>query len=603
MNQLSLLLLVDPDRKGLEALTYGFEREGCAVAGTIDPTLAPELARTTTPQLAVISLHQPDRQVLDLITGLRGQESTRDLPVVTLGPAAMRPAAMAAGASDFLSTPLFVRDVISVGKLMLLMRSALAAKADGGEVELSALLSEYHGLYYMIRALSATSRSGILQLNRGNKKGEVRFSEGTVVSALVGPLQGFPALHQLLLWEEAAISLKLRPVAHHRQFAGHPGDLLEECERFMRDFAHAARDLGSPRTTYMPVEGGPAPGAKRVPAEATPVLRLFDGQRTLAEVIEASPFRIFDTLRVIKRLVDAGAVALRPGSLLQDQAAADRMEQWMRTSGPMPSVQEMTPRPTRPSGAHAPTAAAAAQRPSGAHRPLVAAERPTPPQMPTVDEKRAASGGDRRKSSRQRELGAVDPASPASQATPPPIPLTVRKSSSEAVATAATARRTGRTPPPLAALAIGSEPTIQMKLDAAFPPKAVPAQEAAPPAAPESPAVTDGATAATMAPAAPSAEAAAAAAPAPAPPPPPTTAAAPAGKGPDSKTKLKKASHPRLTPTSAFNAIESDFFAREADLYHHDAVESFDDLDRGASARKLQPIPGGRPGGGAKKKR
>jgi hypothetical protein len=211
--------------------------------------------------------------------------------------------------------------------------------------------------------------------------------------------------------------------------------------------------------------------------------------------------------------------------------------------------------------------------------------------MPTVDEKRAASGGDRRKSSRQRELGAVDP---ASQATPPPIPLTVRKNSSEAVPIAAGARRTGRTPPPVAALVIGSEPTIQMKLDAAFPPKPMTSSEPAQPETPESPSVTNGAGAAAMTSPAPSAEAA----PIAAPPPPPLTAPVPPSKGPDSKTKLKKASHPRLTPTSAFNAIESDFFAREADLYHHDAVESFDDLDRGASARKLQPVPGARPGSG-----
>lgn len=594
MNQLSLLLLVDPDRKGLEALTYGFEREGCAVAGTIDPMLAPELARTTTPQLAVISLHEPDPQVLDLITGLRGQGGTRDLPVVTLGPAAMRPAAMAAGASDFLSTPLFVRDVLSVGKLMLLMRSALAAKADGGEVELSGRLSEYYGLYYLIRALSGTNRSGILQLNRGNKKGEVRFSEGLVVSAHVGPLQGFPALHQLLLWEEAAISLKLRPVARQRQFAGNPGDLLEECERFMRDFAHAARDLGSPRTVYVAVEGGPAPGAKKVPTEATPVLRLFDGQHTLAEVIEASPFRIFDTLRVIKRLVDAGAVALKPGSLIQDQVTADRLEQWMRTSAAMPALEETTPRPTRLSSAHPPVAAA--HRPSGAHPPLAGAHRPTPASMPAIDDKRAAAGGDRRKSSRQRELAAVDL---ASQPTPPPIPLTVRKSASEPVAAASGARRSGRTPPPVAALGLGAESSIHMKLDAAFPPR--PAQEPTPPPSEEPPPVgnANGVSAATKPSAVPATNAAP---PAAAPPPEPAPASAAPGKGPDSKAKLKKASHPRLTPTSAFNAIESDFFAREADLYHHDAVESFDDLDRGGTARKLQPVPGAHPAGARKKR-
>src|SRR6266404_9877280 len=107
MNQLSLLLLVDSDPKGLETLKYGFEREGCAVAGTSDPAMAPELARTTTPQLAVISVREPQTPAFDLIAKLRSRDETKNLPLVTLGPAGMRQAAMAAGASDFLTTPLF----------------------------------------------------------------------------------------------------------------------------------------------------------------------------------------------------------------------------------------------------------------------------------------------------------------------------------------------------------------------------------------------------------------------------------------------------------------------------------------------------------------
>jgi hypothetical protein len=41
----------------------------------------------------------------------------------------------------------------------------------------------------------------------------------------------------------------------------------------------------------------------------------------------------------------------------------------------------------------------------------------------------------------------------------------------------------------------------------------------------------------------------------------------------------------RLTPSTAFDAVEADFFAREADLYKHEKVESFDDLDRGGPYR------------------
>jgi hypothetical protein len=56
----------------------------------------------------------------------------------------------------------------------------------------------------------------------------------------------------------------------------------------------------------------------------------------------------------------------------------------------------------------------------------------------------------------------------------------------------------------------------------------------------------------------------------------------------DAKARLRRSS-PGLTPTSAFDAIESDFFAREADLYKKETVDSFDDLERGTDPRLRQP--------------
>jgi hypothetical protein len=65
--------------------------------------------------------------------------------------------------------------------------------------------------------------------------------------------------------------------------------------------------------------------------------------------------------------------------------------------------------------------------------------------------------------------------------------------------------------------------------------------------------------------------------------------------GPDSKNKLRKIlPQTRLTPSTAFDAVEADFFAREADLYKEEDVDSFDDLDRGGTRH---------PGGGSKKRR
>jgi CheY-like chemotaxis protein len=552
MNQLSTLLLVDPDPRGLETLTYGFEREGCTVAGTSDPKLAPDLLRTTTPQLAVVSLRSPEKPGLDVITGIKRGAPVRRVPIVTLGAPGLRQAALAAGANDFVATPLFVRDVINVSRLLTL--SHATPNAPQPEAEVQARLSEYHGLFYLLRALAVTGRSGIILLSRGNKRAELRVADGAVMAVHIAGLQGLPALHQMLLWEEAALSLKFRSVPKRSNLHMSAQELLDECERFLRDFAHAARDLGAPRCVYVPAGDRDPSAAGLQPAQLGPALRLFDGQRTLSDVIEESPFRVFDTIRVVKRLLDAGVLAIKNDGAPHNGAAPRSMlEHWA-----------------------------------------------------TVPEQRGIVGDRRRSSRRLKTVGsgpvatAAPPVAARAEAPANPIPLTHRKA-----------------PTPAAAVAIGQAPTVQFKLDqlspaapmaptgrapitarhltlgeAAAPSALAPASISEPPVRRPTPAAARDGMRRT--------------------PPPDSLRRTPPPDGarrtpppslrdsgkrpsldalsPDAKNKLRKVlPQTRLTPSTAFDAVEADFFAREADLYKEENVETFDDLDRGGAPAPHRP--------------
>ena len=507
-----------------------------------------------------MALRSPAKTGLDVITGIKRGAPVRRVPIVTIGPPDLRQAALAAGANDFVATPLYVRDVVTVGRLLTL--SHAVPNAPHPEVEVQARLSEYHGLFYLLRALAVTGRSGIILLSRGNKRAELRVSDGTVMAVHIAGLQGLPALHQLLLWEEAALSLKFRAVPKRSNLHMSTQELLDECERFLRDFAHAAQDLGAPRCVYVPAPDRDPGSSGLQQSQLGPALRLFDGQRTLADVVEESPFRVFDTLRVVKRLLDSGVLAVKsdgvgPGdahSMLSDWAVVP-------------------------------------------------------------DDQRGVVGERRRTSRRLKTVGGVIPASlttPPPAATPlvapspqsSPIPLTNKKSTTFGELTA---RKAQGTPAALAALA--QAPTVQFKLDNL------------PPAAPMGPAGLPPVTARHIAT---QPEPPVRRAPTPVPtreslrrtpppdslrrtpppdslrrtPPPdgarrtPSPSLRDSGRrpsldallpaGPDSKAKLRKIlPATRLTPSTAFDAVEADFFAREADLYKHEKVESFDDLDRG----------------------
>ena len=608
MIQPSSLFVVDADARSLETLTFGFEREGCKVIGTSDLKRAALLVRSAAAEVAVVSLREPEPSSLEVVSALR--EIAKDLPIVVLGPQGSKADALRAGAADFLTLPTYLRDVIGVGRLSALGSKAGHVPDPEGSSELQTRLSEHYGLFYLLRAMASSERSGILSLTRGNRRAELRVHEGTVVSASVGAMQGLPALHHLLLWEEAALTLTRRAIPKRSQLHLSAQEILDECERFLRDFAHAARDLGSPRTVYA-AAGEPTAELRGLqPSQVTPLLRLFDGRRVLADVIEESPFRIFDTVRMIRRLRDGGMLVVRP-----DEPSPERRD--TRTGA----------------GANA-----GGEGKNGTPKSMLAEWAMVPDQRGVV--------GDRRTTSRRlRPLEAKAPA-------PAPIPLTTKKGSS-ATGEIATAKRK---PTPAAASAnfLAVAPTVQVQLDAhgvpvgeplaPSDPSSFPSQRTPPPIRTRDPSgrfapLEDAPPARRVdpknEPTALPVRARGGSGPRPSleealpfpkteprpeprtepkaePRREPTPLAVRARSGSGRLPALEDAPPPRNERASdrtsertprprrissdgqtiapdEFDAIESDFFAREADLYKREALETFDDLDPGAG------LPGRRP--------
>jgi len=705
MTQSSSLLLVDADLHGLETLTYGFEREGRKVTRTSDLTRAVQLSRTSTPELAVVMLREPTQPGLDVIASLRGVH--RQLPILALGPPELQTAARDAGANDYLATPTFIRDVVTVAKLVAL---AVETEAEPEQTDAEAALSEFHGLYYLLRAMAATTRSCVLRLARGPQRAEIRFANGKVISASARALQHLPALHHLLLWEEAGVSIRMGTVTTPSQFPLSAQEVLDECERFLRDFAHAARELGPAATIYVPAAGSPQVAG--IPAsQMAPLVRLFDGRRGLAEVVLESPFRIFDTIRMIKRLRDAGALlervpVRRPSErhqTIQAAAQAAGARNGTRPSGPHSMLGQWAMVPDQrgvvgdrrgPSRPLMPFGPAIVDQPgSGGDRRT----RQSGPVAPLAARGPAAGlpAGQRRPTQPMATLDSQVTPAPVAAPPPAPIPLIHKKGVGTATAMGEIPEvRHAPTPSSMAALELG--PTIQVKLNADgtpislptapamsatplpvltrdAPPMVVQAYEPPPPVMAQPPmaspvvvqasdepppvrvhddmpsplavlasathvAALDGAPGEMVLDTPPPArepEPMTAGAPAPeiidAPPPvhqvidlqpSPLEAAAAAppaqeildvppparetlvvdappparprsGSGPRGTVGGRRTTPvPRLTPSAAFDAVEADFFAREADLYKRESIETFDDLDQGGGDSSGKPRNG-----------
>jgi CheY-like chemotaxis protein len=540
MAQLSQLLLFDPDPSGLETLAYVFQKDGCAVSATGDVAKARELIENANQSLVLVALRDPEQVGLDLIRATTSNPRTRNLACVAIGRSELRAAALGAGAFGFLSSPLFVRDALDACKLVA--AATVPGSRPSPDTEVALKLAEVGGLYYLVRALAVTGRSAAAEVQQGQRKGELRFSDGVLSSAQLGSVQGLPALHHLLLWEDAELRIKFRNVVRRGGQLSLKGDeIIEECDRFLRDFAHEAKELGVARTVYLADPERARPTAA-LPSEVVPVLRLFDGKRDLAQVLDESPFRVFDTLKIVKQFAAAEAIRptqpLPPG--LKDAAlltgGAGALDIWFQRQAVVP---ESPAAAAQTAGAGAQTAASAVPSDSGAvNRVGTAARKRTITQREIAFIARAPERG-----------GAPPPVANAVGATTPP-PKTV--------AAVATVRGEIQVSPAASGASekpTTNRPSIMIEIE----PLPAPV-----PLAPATPAPLTARTAPPSVIVSPMT-------------PPPTTVARPRNHTPG--PRRSDAGRGGRTPPSSFSAVEADFFEREADLYKGEKIESFEDLD------------------------
>jgi CheY-like chemotaxis protein len=547
MAKLSQLLLYDPDPSGLETLSYVFLKDGCPVTATSDATKVPELLQTLSAPLVLVALREPAQTGLDLIRELTGNPRTRNLACVAIGPAQFRAAAMQVGAFGLLSSPVFLRDVLDASKLVA--AATLPGSRPSPDSEVSLELSELGGIYYLIRAIAAAGRSAAVEVQRGARRGELRFIDGELSSAQLGAITGLSALHQLLLWDEAELRLKFRNIVRRGGQLTLKGEaLIEECDRFLRDFAHDVRELGVARTIYRQRAGAVQP-TSALPSEVVPLLRLFDGTRTLGQILDESPFRVFDTLRIVRQFATAEAIrADAPPSAPPAVGVAPgpaALAAWLQQQTPSVDEAEQVTPPPQPVAEPQTTVAAGAPRPSSPFIPVAPAATDG---VPTKVAKRTVTRRDYPIKSPTDAVPAPMTTG-AIRSTPLPNGMTrgeIRTSGAPAKLGEKGVRSSG----PSVLVELGSIPQTRPPDVATAAP--LTAQLAAPAIA--VPLVV------------------------------PKTPVPVVNRPPRKKTPMPghgEPSHRTRTPSSGFSAVEADFFEREADLYKRESAENFDDLEGG----------------------
>jgi hypothetical protein len=285
----SKVIVVEPDPRAARQLQLGLAREGVTVV-----VVPPDGDLPSDAGLVIVG--GADGQATELVRRARSQVATT--PIVFAGTGATRDELAAAGADEIVFRPAYLRDVVTIARLF-------ANTAPDERDHLTGSLAETTGVYTLVRALAAIGRSAVLTLIRGLRRGEIRFYEGEVTSAQVGLIHGQAAFHQLLLWTDAHFDYQHEDIVRRQQIPMTSDELFADAEHFLDDVRESAGTLSPAMVLEQDVQRVHNLG-KQIPTEVHGVLRMFDGHRVLADILEDSPYRVFETLRVTQKAMEVG---------------------------------------------------------------------------------------------------------------------------------------------------------------------------------------------------------------------------------------------------------------------------------------------------------
>ena len=291
------VLIVDGDTRSLRLLEVSLKQAGYRVVTATSGLDALSQLEVEVPDLVLADTaigevdgfalcsrlqQRPEWAHLPLIFILDGEDATQKLRAVQLG------------VSDFLSRPVFLKEVLSRVELLLEKQAQRGEGASGqaptsGRARFSGALSGT-ALLDLLQTMELGRKSGIAYCTSARgQRAVVYFAEGVVVDAELGRLRGLEALYRILTFQGGEYRVELLTVVRPPRIELGAAGLLMEAMRFLEEWNRLGAALPPLTSVLLPAPLAGAASALRpelLPGELREVLQLFDGQRSVLEVLE-----------------------------------------------------------------------------------------------------------------------------------------------------------------------------------------------------------------------------------------------------------------------------------------------------------------------------
>lgn len=328
------LLVVDGDPKSLRVMEVSLRKAGFSVTTAVNGQDALEKVGISLPDLVISDTKMDVMDGFEFCKKLKSDSHWSHIPFIFLTNQKAiedKVKGLELGVDDYLTKPIYIKEIITRVKILLQKTERENIQRRDQKARFAGTLSDM-GVVDLIQTIEIGRKTGIIHFTSHDsppKQGEVYFRNGKVIDAVLGKLKGEKAVYRLLLWNSGDFEMDFKASLQHQDQIGLSSQgLLMEGMRRVDEWGRMLEQLPALDTKFEVDYHELSDRLSEIPDEINAILRIFDGKRTLLDVVDDSLFDDLEALGIISKLYFEGLIydaTHRP----EEERAAMSMDAWM----------------------------------------------------------------------------------------------------------------------------------------------------------------------------------------------------------------------------------------------------------------------------------
>ena len=310
MPQRPNILIVDPSEQDMQLLEISLRNMKFAITTATNAFDALKKVEIFPPDLIIAETNVEDFDGFELCKNIKENDQWAQIPFIFLTSdkdLKSKVKGLQLGVDDYLTKPIFLVELVARIKMLMQKKERESIEKQESRTRFTGSLSEI-GIVDIIQTIDLSKKKGVVHLAHDGETGAIYFEDGDIVDAELAQQEGEDAVYRMMRWSEGFFDIDFRPIRREKKISVGVQQLLMEGLRRLDEWNRILEQLPPMATIFNVDVLELIDRLDEIPDEVNGLVALFDGQRSLEEVVSNDIFTDLDTLRIVSKLIFFGVL-------------------------------------------------------------------------------------------------------------------------------------------------------------------------------------------------------------------------------------------------------------------------------------------------------